>query len=140
MKSLFKQTTATALAFVLLFSTLSFRVDMHFCGDHLVDFSLTRKAATCGMEFSKAEGPGVCPMAAMQCCTDEVFVVEGQDDLITATDVSSPEQPPVSFAFSCVPPFPPVAYLPLAADNSFGEYSPPPLIRRVHLLYESLLI
>lgn len=137
---MFKQTMATTLAFVLLFSTMSFHVDMHFCGDHLVDFSFTKKAATCGLELSKAEGTVVCAMAAMQCCTDEVFVVEGQDELLAAADACSPEQQSVSFISYFPRPASPVACLPMEAENRFQEYSPPPLIRRVHLLHESFLI
>lgn len=38
------------MAFVVMFTTMSFTVDMHFCGDSLVDFSLFAKAESCGME------------------------------------------------------------------------------------------
>jgi len=35
MKNIFKHITAFVLAFIVLFSTFSFTVDMHYCGDTL---------------------------------------------------------------------------------------------------------
>ncbi len=34
------------MALIVLFSTMSFSVDIHYCGDHLVDFSLSEKVDT----------------------------------------------------------------------------------------------
>ncbi len=39
------------MAFVVLLSTMSFTMHMHYCGDTLVDTSYFVKAETCGMEM-----------------------------------------------------------------------------------------
>lgn len=39
------------MAFVVLFSTMSFTISSHFCGDNLVGVSYFGKAKTCGMEM-----------------------------------------------------------------------------------------
>lgn len=58
----------------MLFSTVSFTIEKHYCGDTLVDVSLFAEAEKCGMENME--------MAQKKpCCKDEVDVVKGQDEL-----------------------------------------------------------
>lgn len=66
---------AVLLSHLLLFSTLSFTMDMHFCGKTLVDFSLFHEAEDCGM----AMGDDL--MAGLGCCSDVEVIVQGQEDL-----------------------------------------------------------
>ena len=75
MKRIFQKFGAATLAFLVLFSTLSFSVDMHFCGHTLVDMELFQKAEGCGMSMEDGS------MTAMGCCRDHQVVVAGQDDL-----------------------------------------------------------
>ncbi len=42
------------MAIVVLLSTMSFTLDMHYCGDTLVDIAVFKKAETCGMEMQKS--------------------------------------------------------------------------------------
>ncbi|TBN02718.1 hypothetical protein EYD45_11370 [Hyunsoonleella flava] len=63
-----------SLALLVLFSTLSFTVEKHYCGDTLVDVAIFSEAKTCGMEMDGPEKP-------KPCCDDEVDVVEGQNEL-----------------------------------------------------------
>ena len=49
MKLFIKKITALLMAFVVLFSTMSFTISEHYCGDHLVDSGLFSKAENCGM-------------------------------------------------------------------------------------------
>lgn len=41
------------MAFVVLFSTMSFTINMHYCGDTLVETAMFQKAKGCGMEMQK---------------------------------------------------------------------------------------
>ena len=128
------------MALLLLFSTLSFSMDMHFCGDHLVDFSLFDKADSCGMMPVAEAASSDCTVmkAGMECCTDVQIVVEGQEDLKVSFD-----QLPVgqqlflaSFVFSYINRFE-------SAQDSAPEdweYAPPPLIEDVQVLYQTFLI
>ncbi len=87
MKKLFHKAISVLMAFVVLFTTMSFTIDMHYCGDTLVDVSLFQKAKGCGME--KAPKTFDCEMPAMvekSCCSDHQIVKEANQDLKTSFD------------------------------------------------------
>jgi len=66
------------MAFLVMLSTMSFTVDRHFCGSHLIDKAVFSKAKTCGMHMSAD--------AEDYCCTNEKVEVEGQDELKISFD------------------------------------------------------
>lgn len=66
------------MAFFVLFSTVSFTIEKHFCGDVLVDVSLFTEAQKCASEVEEI-------IAKMDCCKDTVDVVQGQDELNVKT-------------------------------------------------------
>ncbi len=66
--------TSVVLALFVVFSTLSFTVDKHYCGDFLVDVSVFGEADDCGMQMSKS-------LKKKNCCKDEKITFEGQDVL-----------------------------------------------------------
>ncbi|WP_258848493.1 hypothetical protein [Polaribacter sp. WD7] len=72
MKQVFVKITSIILALFVLFSTFSFTVEKHYCGDFLMDVSFTGDADDCTtvMKASKSK-----------CCKDEVYQIEGQDEL-----------------------------------------------------------
>ena len=131
---------SVCLALLLLFSTMSFSMGMHYCGDHLVDFSLFDKAEDCGM-MPVAETPsGDCTLAraGMDCCSDVQVLVEGQDDFKVSLEQLSLGQQLLITTLT-------YAYLGLfeeVEDRSprDWEYAPPPLIRDVQVLYQTFLI
>lgn len=64
-----------SLALVVLFSTFSFKVEKHFCGDNLVDVAIFSDVKGCGMEMCKVSSK------KKSCCKNEVEIIKGQDDL-----------------------------------------------------------
>lgn len=119
---------------------MSFTVDMHYCGDHLVDFSFFDSVDTCMMKAAMSKSSTECDVVKMKmnCCTDVQIVVEGQDDLKISFDHLTFDQQ--LFVSSFV-----YAYINLfeGYDDTiipFKEYSPPPLIRDVQLLHQTFLI
>lgn len=62
------------LSLLVLFSTVSFTIEKHYCGDTLVDVSIFTEAEKCGMEAQDM-------LQKKSCCKDEVDVVQGQDEL-----------------------------------------------------------
>lgn len=62
------------MVMLVLFSTVSFTIEKHFCGDVLVDVSYFVEAEKCAMESMEIA-------QKRNCCKDEVDVVEGQDEL-----------------------------------------------------------
>lgn len=133
MKKLFQKTGSFAMAFLVLFSTMSFTVDKHFCGSYLVDQAVFSEAQDCGMEHP-VEGE----MTAEDGCSDQKVSIEGQDDLkISFNDLELPQQVFLaSFTFSYVELF---EELP-QHSIPFSDYSPPLLVYDIHLLDETFLI
>ena len=65
---------SVALALLVLFSTVSFTIEKHFCGDVLVDVSMFVEADKCGMEAMES-------LQQKSCCKDEIEVIQGQNEL-----------------------------------------------------------
>ena len=126
-----------AMAFVVLFSTMSFTVNMHYCGDTLVETAIFQKAKGCGMEMEKPSTEG-CSITKKNCCNDEQLAIEGQDELQIHFDKVSFEQQVfiASFVYT---------YSNLFEEynediNSFREYKPPLVVRQLYKLDETYLI
>lgn len=125
------------MAFVVLFSTMSFTIDMHYCGGTLMDTAIFHKVETCGMEMENPLTEG-CSIAKTNCCIDEQVVLDGQDELQFHVDKISFEQQVfiASFVYSYINLFESV-------DNngsSFEEYEPPLVIKQIFKFDETYLI
>jgi hypothetical protein len=124
---------AVGLSFLVLFSTLSFSVDMHFCGHTLVDVEVFQKAKGCGMDMEDGS------MTAMGCCRDHQVVVQGQDDLKLppAIDFS-----PIQILILPIQPlFLEVAVLNFGTQSLLPEkYIPPLLFRDLSIAHQVFLI
>lgn len=130
---------AIFMACVVLVTTMSFTVDMHYCGDNLVDFSFIQSAKTCGMEKVQATKGCEKPMLSEKsCCSDEQMVKQGQDDLKTSFDTLSFEQQTfiAAFTYSYIKLFEGTA----STDVSYKDYPPPFVKRDVQVLHQTFLI
>ena len=124
------------MAILVLFSTVSFTVEKHFCGDVLIDSAVFTEVEKCKMEAFEIEQSKI---TKKSCCKDEFEVVEGQDQLKQSQveDISFEQ----NFFF--------VSYL-FTYINSIEElskrnishlhYSPPDLIADIQVLDEVFLI
>lgn len=121
------------MALLVLFSTMSFTVDKHFCGSYLVDQAVFSEAEDCGMEHPVEGG-----MTEEDGCRDQKVSVEGQKDLkISFHDLDLPQQVFLSsFTYSYVELFIelPPQFIP------FSDYSPPLLVIDFQVLHETFLI
>ena len=139
MKKVFHSTLSVLMAFVVMFTTMSFTVDMHYCGDSLVDFSLFSKAEGCGME--KAQPAKYCEnplMTEKSCCTDQQILQQGQDELKTSLSTLTFEQQTFVATFF----YTYINFFEGLDENivSFTDY-PPPFIRRdLQVLHQTFLI
>ncbi len=137
MKKVFGKIFASILAVLVLFSTLSFTVDQHFCGSFLVDSAVFTKAKTCGMEMS----PGTSAEASVKtasCCTHKTLEVKGQDELKQNFDNLNFQQQLFITGFVH-------SYLQLFEVSApgfipFKDYSPPKLICDIQLQDQVFLI
>ena len=126
------------MALVVLFSTFSFTVDWHYCGDTLVDFSVFGKAESCGMEIQQASDSHEHNFEKSVCCEDEALSIIGQHDLKLSLEKLSFEQHQfvVSFVYR---------YLNLfegLQENivPFSHYPPPLLVKDMNILDQTFLI
>ncbi|CAA0174205.1 HYC_CC_PP family protein [Tenacibaculum maritimum] len=124
------------LSLLVLFSTVSFSVEKHFCGDFLVDVSFLGTADSCAINVKDDCSTS---MIKKKCCKDELHKIEGQKELkkefIDSFDFSKQK-----FAFVFL-----VSYYNLFQPSGKGivpheNYSPPDLIFDIQLLHEVFII
>ncbi len=137
MKQVFHKIMSFAMAFVVLFSTMSFTINMHYCGDTLVETAIFQKAKGCGMEMQKPSTEG-CAITKKNCCKNEQSLVDGQDELQFSVDTISFEQQVfiASFVYTYINGFEDF-------DNnvsSYEAYEPPLVVRQIFKLDETYLI
>lgn len=138
MKSFFNKSIAIVLAGMVFFATTSFTVDMHFCGETLIDFSLVHNVKTCGMEKQQPKKDCESGISKKSCCSDHQIMVEGQDNLKIPSNQLTFQQQAFVVAFF-------YTYINLfeGLDENvvpFRDYTPPYLIRDVQKLHETYLI
>ena len=138
MKKAFQKITSILMAVVVLFSTLSFTVDMHFCGETLVDTALFHKAKTCGMEIQNPPTTDGCTISKKNCCNDKQLVIEGQNELQLSFDSLSFEQQ--QFVVALVYTYSTLFEGLDCNSSSFEAYKPPRVIRQIFKLDETYLI
>nr|WP_228530282.1 hypothetical protein [Tamlana sp. I1] len=120
------------LALLVLFSTVSFTIEKHFCGDVLVDVSVFTEADKCELESLEV-------LLKKTCCKDEINVVKGQDELnVSSFDDLDFQQQQFLYAFTYA--------------NIFGfeslekhhiphkNYSPPSLVADIQVLDQVFII
>lgn len=137
MKQVSHKILSVSMAIVVLLSTLSFTINMHYCGDTLVETALFHKAKGCGMEMGKPSTES-CSITKKNCCDDKQLSIEGQDELQIQFDKVSFEQQVFIASFI-------YTYSKLFEEynddiNSFREYKPPLVVRQLYKLDETYLI
>ncbi|MCM5662758.1 HYC_CC_PP family protein [Galbibacter mesophilus] len=139
MKRVFQKIVSVVMALVVMFTTMSFTLDLHYCGDALVDYSFFTKPESCGMDkVLPATNCENTTMSKKSCCSDQKIVKEGQDDLKTAFNTLTFEQHTFVAVF-----FYTYKNLFEGFDKNFipyQDYSPPFIERDVQTLYETYLI
>tara|TARA_R110002126_G_scaffold181187_4_gene330026 strand:- start:35271 stop:35687 length:417 start_codon:yes stop_codon:yes gene_type:complete len=129
---------AILMSFVVLFSTTSFAITKHFCGDTLVDTAIFTKATSCGMEVEKTSSLADCSNLTMDCCSDQQIVKNAQDELQLQIDKISFEQKVfiASFVYSYIN-----LYKGLDKKVSYFEvYDPPVVTNQLYKIDETYLI
>lgn len=138
MQDLIKKISAVLMAFVVMFSTMSFSMNQHFCGDTLVDTAFFSEAKSCGMEMKSTTTRNECSIEKKDCCSDEVKRIDGQNELKTQNLKLEFNQQVflVSFVYS---------YTSLFEDHlednlTYRKYKPPLITRDFQALHSVFLI
>ena len=71
MNLIVKKISAYLLSCIVLFSSMSFAVDEHFCGDQVMDVSYFGNSDDCGMEEVDTNS-NITILKANNCCKDEI--------------------------------------------------------------------
>jgi hypothetical protein len=138
MKNGFHKITSLFLALLVLGSTMSFSVDKHYCGDHLIDVAIFGEAAPCEMMQSLDAKYGKDTYKKMGCCKNEQTVFEGQDELKMQFDQFTADQLVFLKAFTYS-----YTYLFVEADKhsaSVTSHPPPLIITDYQVAYNQYLI
>lgn len=123
---------------VVLFSTMSFSVAMHYCGDTLVDRAIFKTAEGCGMETQNVPDSSDCNVIKKSCCSDEKRVTEGQNELKIPLNTLSFKQQ--LFAVSFIYTYSNLFDVPEENRTLPQGHPPPLLVRDIHILYQTFLI
>lgn len=137
MKQLTHKILAIIMIFVVLFSTMSFTVNMHYCGGNLISTSLFQNDKGCGME-TNSSSKNDCSLTKKNCCDTEQILVHGQDELQLSSDNFSLQQKIFITAFI-------VSYANLFNTISkkitfFEQYKPPLFVKTIYKIDETYLI
>lgn len=81
-KKMLHKTFSMLLACLVLFSTVSFTVEKHFCGNVLVDVAVFSTPEKCGVDMTSSE---MSHLNKKPCCKDEIDLVQGQKELKIST-------------------------------------------------------
>ena len=75
MNIIVKKISTTLLSFIVLFSSMSFAIDEHYCGNNLMDVSYFGDADNCGSEEVTMNSSSS-SVKQNNCCKDETTLLE----------------------------------------------------------------
>jgi hypothetical protein len=96
MKKVLLRLGALLMSFVVLFSTMSFTINSHYCGGTLFDTSFFNQVQNCGMNSDENQIQTTpnngCSILKDNCCEDKQIAIEGQNELRLSIDNISLDQ------------------------------------------------
>ncbi len=138
MKNFLLKISTVLMALLVVFSTMSFSISEHFCGDDLVDSSIFSKAKSCALNMDMPSSNEGCTIQKDNCCTDLVIQIEGQNELKTfVTDFNYDQQVFIaSFIYSYINLFEGID----SKVIPFKNYSSPLVDNDFQVLFQTFLI
>lgn len=141
MKRVSLHTFSFVMAILVLFSTVSFTVEKHFCGKSLVGHSVFSSVEKCDSERHSCGVEGMMGHMGMEkdsCCSDQTEQILGQDEL----NFSSVSFEIIPLAFIIPMSFMLVDLLPESSPEviSYPHYEPPQLVYDLQIMCQVFLI
>ncbi|HPW64475.1 MAG TPA: hypothetical protein PLJ13_19450 [Cyclobacteriaceae bacterium] len=137
---LLKPIVSSMIALLVLVSSSSFIVNMHFCGGQVQSFSLIEEAASCPMEVQLPPCHKKMAVKKSGCCEDKHVAFEGKDFNTQIQDFSMLTWQSINW----------VATLPMIMEviqvneslvfSNHTPYKPPIVERDIPVLVQSFLI
>lgn len=139
MKKVSLHTFSILMAFLVLFSTMSFTVEKHFCGQSLVGHAVFSKAQKCKTEMHSCGVAGEMQMKMDEsCCSNQTESFVGQDELnIYTFSIDLIQQNylvPMSYVVSSLFPELPAEVI------EYPPYQPPQLVYDIQVLCQVFTI
>lgn len=136
MKNSFHKYMAIVLALIVVFSTISVTLTMHFCGEKMATVSVLQDVKQCCADTQKADG--ITQVSKKTCCSDVKITKDSQTEIQTQNTTLSLHQKVFFTSFV-------TAYLSLfesqnKQDFTFLDYSPPLVVKPIYKLDEVYLI
>lgn len=126
------------MALVVMFSTMSFSINKHYCMDHLVDVSVIFPADSCGMDMMTTPDTEGEQFSTTPCCSEENIAIEGQDEINTADSISVEINK--NFVAAFVYTFSALYVDEFKERPEYKDYSPPLITKDLPVIYETYLI
>ena len=125
------------MAFLTLFSTLSFAVEKHICNGNIADVAIFDELERCGMP-DENHNIDLQTIDTESCCQDEVHFVQGSNAELNVSQKSLQFTQTfcVLFAYTYFRLFENLE----TDSDAFLSYSPPLVVKDVQVLYETFLI
>lgn len=138
MKKILTKISASFLALIVLFSSMSFTVEKHYCGETLVDVSYFGEAESCCAKAMKEMDHKEKKSQKKGCCSDEVEIIESSTfDKEKITSFTTQELQFLTFyVFSYINLFQEVDL----EKEFYKDFSPPDIVQDIQVLHETFLI
>jgi len=139
MKEVLYKISSVAMALLVLFSSFSFTVHKHLCGNKVADVSYMVTADSCGMEMNECTNNNSSQQEVEKepCCKDVSEVIEGNQNQQQALQNLELQQ--VQFIALFVDSY--INLFEEAYTATFTkEYSPPLIVKNIQVLDEVYLI
>jgi len=141
MKKISFKIASLLLAFSVLFSTMSFSVEKHYCGDMLYSKAVFTHAKDCGMQpetVCSVENNFSNKSLNKSCCHDVIEIIKGQNIEQKAISAVSIDVQKIAIIVSFVSFDFDVAYKQIT--YTFQDYSPPLLVKNIPVLVQTFRI
>ena len=138
MKTIIHKLSALGLALLVLFSTFSFTVDFHYCGDHLMDVAFMEPTEACSMNSDMPVPTDDC-MIGGTCCSDLALVQDAPEVInLGGPDLQFLQSVEMLVVFYQIPQL--VLDEQESAHDRIQRYKPPGRAADLQLLFQTFLI
>ena len=137
MKTIIHKLSALGLALLVLFSTFSFTVDFHYCGDHLMDVAFMEPTEACSMDSDMQIPTGDCTIGGT-CCSDLALVQDAPEVINHGPDLQFLQSAEMLVVFYQLPQL--VIDEQETVYDRIQRYEPPGRAADIQLLFQTFLI
>ena len=125
------------MTFVVFLSTMSFTMNMHYCGDALVETVFFKDAQGCGMKMD-IPLDNDCSVSKENCCSDKQIAADGIDDLKQSLEHLTLKQQ--QFVALLTYTYYSLFKESTQSNDTFLSYKPPLVYKQIYKVDESYLI